>query len=53
MGTQVIKVSDEILDQRRLDDSRNDRLQVILSLLENKMEVFEVMDGSILNKVPI
>ena len=33
---RLIKESDDILDQEGIDDSRNDRLQVILSLLENE-----------------
>ena len=51
--TRLIKESDDILDQGGIDDSRNDRLQVILSSLENKMKILDVMDGNILNKVPL
>ena len=51
--TRLIKESDDILDQGGIDDSRNDRLQVILSWLENKMKILDVMDGNILNKVPL
>ena len=36
-----------------IDDSRNDRLQVILSSLENKMKILDVMTGNILNKIPL
>ena len=51
--TRLIKESDDILDQGGIDNSSNDRLQVILSSLENKMKILDIMDGNILDKVPL